>query len=480
MSPPRIRLLPLAVLTMISLGPAHAQQLPPIAAPTSDVSVSALPVVRSQSQQVGDFAAGLLQGLVATQHVPGLALIVVQNDHVMTQKSLGMTPGNDGVPVSGDSVFPVGQLSDLVVAIAAMQLVEKASLLPADDVGKVLGDPDYNGLTIDQLLTHRVKNATALLGRVVAKRADMAIDSVIATDIFGPLKMRRSRFENGHLLTTANDMGRLMLALLNGGTYDGGTILSPDTVALMQHTHFTVNPALPGWSYGLPEERRGGWLAFQHDGRTAETDARLVLVPEAKIGYFAVVAQNTGPVFWRVFDNSLFDRVLPPRARAAPSRSGPVPAPEEAHQVAGLYKTGGAPVGKAVFLKTSRQRLRVDGQGDGALVLSGALDGRFAPRAGGYWRSTETGVPAVYRAGRLYVGNTVFARWPFWQRPIFYGWLAIGFAVLAVAGAGLPWRLRLAVGLTPLRTRVVVPVLAGTALAFLVIAVVLRYLALAG
>src|SRR5688572_26135143 len=103
-----------------AVAPARAEEAPPIAAPTSRIAVTALPVVRSASQQVDDFASGLLQGLSASEAIPGLALIVVDSDHVMVQKSLGVTDRQSLTPINGDTVFPMGGLAGAVIGLAVM------------------------------------------------------------------------------------------------------------------------------------------------------------------------------------------------------------------------------------------------------------------------------------------------------------------------------------------------------------------------
>ncbi len=120
--------------------------------------------------------------------------------------------------------------------------------------------------------------STDVLGYLVEVVSGMPLDQFFAQRIFGPLKMTDSCFylppekaarlanvygwENGKLvlketpanslyvtgprkcfsggaglLSTANDYGRLLQMLLNGGELDGVRILGPKTVALMHENH---------------------------------------------------------------------------------------------------------------------------------------------------------------------------------------------------------------------------------------------------
>src|SRR5205814_2315734 len=61
----------------------------PVAAPTARVHVQSIPVVRSASEQADDFIAGLLRGLSADERLQGVAIAVVQDDHVVVERNAG-------------------------------------------------------------------------------------------------------------------------------------------------------------------------------------------------------------------------------------------------------------------------------------------------------------------------------------------------------------------------------------------------------
>jgi CubicO group peptidase (beta-lactamase class C family) len=140
--------------------PAGQENLPPVAAPTASIQVGAIPVVRSQSQEVDDFAAGLMQGLMAVYHLPGAAMVIVKDDHVMTAKGFG-----DAAP---DTPFAAGSLGDFFATLSLMQTVESGKITTSEDVARVLGDPSPQGSTLAEVLA-REKGDTALLGQLAAK-----------------------------------------------------------------------------------------------------------------------------------------------------------------------------------------------------------------------------------------------------------------------------------------------------------------------
>jgi CubicO group peptidase (beta-lactamase class C family) len=74
--------------------------------------------------------------------------------------------------------------------------------------------------------------------------------------------------------TTATDMGRFMLAHLNGGEYSGRRILNGGTAAEMHRRQFTRAPSLPGTTYGFINSRANGRRVLLHDGERALLHAR--------------------------------------------------------------------------------------------------------------------------------------------------------------------------------------------------------------
>jgi CubicO group peptidase (beta-lactamase class C family) len=136
---------------------------------------------------------------------------------------------------------------------------------------------------------------TDILGAVVERVAGKSLDAVLAERVLNPLGMRDTHFflpeekrerlaavysrgENGisrapaagsvgqgayvdgprksfsggaGLLSTANDYGRFLQMLLNGGELDGARILSRKTVELMTTDHLGAVPYNPGQGFGL-------------------------------------------------------------------------------------------------------------------------------------------------------------------------------------------------------------------------------------
>jgi CubicO group peptidase (beta-lactamase class C family) len=421
----------LVIATLAGTGGAGAQtsggNRPPVAAPVKIIGVNPLPVVRSQSETVEDLLTAMIPSLMlGERNVKGVAFVSVKDDRIALRKDFGAA--------DSDTPFAAGTLSDLVLTVGAMQQIEQGKIHLDEDLSGLLG-PSARGMTADQLLSYQVSADQALLAQLVAKAGGELLATYFPRRIFAPLKMTRSAVvAMNEFRTSVPDMAELMIALLNGGAVGEGRILQPGTVAVMERTHAALNPALPGWAYGFLEMRRNGWRALQHDGEARELQMRLVLVPETRFGYFLLVRGKAGAEFWRMLDDTLFDRGFAARGGPEPGvSSASAPTPEEARRAAGVYQPSRDPAGQVAALKIAGQPLSVFAAEDGTLVLSGAARGVLTPKDGGYWSGEGGNLNAVLSNGRLLLSTGLYQRLPLWQRPEVYFWLGLA---LLLAGAG--------------------------------------------
>jgi CubicO group peptidase (beta-lactamase class C family) len=408
-------------------SPAFAQDnLPPRAAPTRSIDVGALPVIRSESQTVTDYARGLISGLMARDGVNAAALVVISEDRV------DMAEGFGGI--DADTPLPLGTLSELFGTIAVMQLAEGGRLSPNSSLSAIIGESGAGDALLGDLLTDNVERDTGLLQQLVESASGMPFGGQVSSRIFVPLAMTRSSAgEDGRIAASAGDMGKLLLALVNGGGEAPGGILSAPAVGAMMRAHRSVHHAIPGWTYGFRELYRNGWRAVQRDGihlEDSDSESRIVIIPESRIAYFIWISQLADPGFWRALDESLFDRLAPPRPPAE-LRTGPPPTGDAAAQIAGRYRALHAEE-PAVFLKTGQDAdLLVEAQA-GWLRLSGAENLTLQPAPGNYWRSEGALLPAAFAERAFWVGDVAYVPVREWARSGTYLILAGVLALLTI------------------------------------------------
>lgn len=139
----------------------------------------------------------------------------------------------------------------------------------------------------------------------------------------------------GGMIATPSDIGKLMLAHLQGGVLGDGRILERHTVEVMRQRSSQLSDALDGMALGLMDGHRNGRRILRHDGSTQYTHSELMLVPEAGLGLFVVYNSQEGGYARRELVRAFVDRYLPAaRPRVETGDASPTLA-----QYAGAYRS---------------------------------------------------------------------------------------------------------------------------------------------
>jgi CubicO group peptidase (beta-lactamase class C family) len=95
-----------------------------------------------------------------------------------------------------------------------------------------------------------------------------------------------SDYPSGSIVSTAGDMSHFLVALANGGCYEGACILQASSVAEL----FEVRAETPyegqRVTYGFVQGTSGGQLLLGHSGAIRGFGSFLGILPDHKIGYF--------------------------------------------------------------------------------------------------------------------------------------------------------------------------------------------------
>ena len=183
---------------------------------------------------------------------------------------------------------------------------------------------------------------TTLAGYLVEQISGKDFAQYVKDEIFTPLGMNRSSFEQplpaglddamsggfdenkelgffeyvsvvpaGAASSTAVDMSKFMLALLNNGTYNGGRILENETMQLMQEDHFIIHPKIPGVNLGLYELDINDQHILSHGGDTIFFHSYMFFFPEEDLGVFVSYNSVNGGVATREFFSTFMNRYFP-------------------------------------------------------------------------------------------------------------------------------------------------------------------------
>lgn len=306
-------------------------------------------------------------------HVPGAVFVLVKDGAIFFAKGYGYADLGKNTPIVPDkTLFRAGSISKLFTATAVMQLAERSRLKLDDDVNKYLKTFRLQGgyhrpVTFANLLTHTsgldahvigisarsasevvplgsylatrlpplvtppgeiiryTNHGYALAGYLVREISGESFDQYMNEEIFKPLDMHRSGFQQppppdlapdlavsyeyengsyqqvpfeyvymppaGSLFTTATDIAHFMTAHLQGGRYRDARILRETTARQMHQIQFAYDPQLPGWCYGFIERSINGQRVLLHDGSVQGFGSRLVLLPDQNVGFF--ISYNT-------------------------------------------------------------------------------------------------------------------------------------------------------------------------------------------
>jgi len=104
----------------------------------------------------------------------------------------------------------------------------------------------------------------------------------------------------GGIYSTPRDMARYVAALLGRGANEHGSVLRPETVAMMFEPHFQPDPRVPGFGLGFFRADIGGHPAVEHDGILPGFDAEILLAPEDGIGVMAFANGAKRGMHWLV------------------------------------------------------------------------------------------------------------------------------------------------------------------------------------
>ncbi len=211
------------------------------------------------------------------------------------------------------------------------EVLHPSGLLRMRDLGETvpLGRPmpslaDYyqGGLRIDAEPGSRfmyTNHGFATLGQIVEDVSRQPLDRYMREHIFEPLGMistdlvRAARVQShlatgydlrrngaravtdyelvtvggGGIYSTTRDMARYMAALLGGGANEHGSILKPETMAMMFEPHYQPDPRMPGNGLAFFRFNLGGHLAVEHDGILLGFDSQIFLAPDDGVGVMA-------------------------------------------------------------------------------------------------------------------------------------------------------------------------------------------------
>jgi CubicO group peptidase (beta-lactamase class C family)/heat shock protein HslJ len=192
----------------------------------------------------------------------------------------------------------------------------------------------------------------------------------------------------GGMRSTAADIARFMIALLQGGNDAGSHVLNGPTVRLMFQQQFSSHPRLAGITYGLFELFRNDRRLLIRDGDGWGFRSRMVLMPEQNLGFFVNYNNEEADVLRDDLVSQFLDHYYPVLGQVPSMVSADFQG--QADQYAGVY----TPLqwDQTTFTKIAllfAYRVRVTANDDGTVTIVGIGDAYGGFEDTSRWREVE-------------------------------------------------------------------------------------------
>lgn len=237
----------------------------------------------------------------------------------------------------------------------------------------------------------------------------------------------------GSMSATATDMMRFAIAHLQDGSYGDARILKPETAKLM-HTRLLANaPSLPGMAHGFIETRAAGPRIIGHGGNTQDFHSSLMLVPEAKIGFFiSTTGGDQSSLARSELVELMLQRLFPePRVQRWAGAPGQVPE--------GRYRTNRRTYSDPVKAADLSNAFTVKRHGEYGVVTQMRDDAVYWEQIGPRLYQQVTGGTSMGPLGRMeFQGEGDDARLSFGAQPYLLYRIVSPTAVTPISGSAIP------------------------------------------
>ena len=413
----------LLAFTACAALPAHSVgQLPAsaeIADPTDSTVVEPAPWPQATPASFEPYLDGVMSALFENYNLVGAVFSLVYDGQPALSKGYGYADLESRTPADpAVHLFRPGSASKLFTWTGVMQLYEQGKVrldAPiAEYVDQFPMPGAYGDITLEHALTHTpgledgglgylfaaspddlvplaeslaryaptqqwppgtvaaYSNwTTALAGLVVANVSGMTFEEYVSRNIFEPLGMHNSSFDEplpppldanmatgyfnagkglevlgyeyiknfgpaGALAATADDMARFITAHVSGVTEDGPRLLRRETAQLMHSRLFGPVDGLPGMAHGFIEVWHNGQRFVSHGGDTIAFHTELIIDPESGFGFYVSFNAPDGALARDVVARAVLDYFYPQVATA--DSDAPEGTAERVAKIAGAYR----------------------------------------------------------------------------------------------------------------------------------------------
>ncbi len=148
---------------------------------------------------------------------------------------------------------------------------------------------DISGQPFESYMLERVfrplgMNKTDFL-RSERVRSQLAAGYQIKKGLLEPVKyMEIAVRAAGSMFSSVNEMAKYVAALLNGGANESGSVLRPDTLAMMMEPHYQIDPRLTAIGLAFWIDRVGDHRVVSHGGGWPGFTSSMAVAPDDGVG----------------------------------------------------------------------------------------------------------------------------------------------------------------------------------------------------
>jgi len=244
---------------------------------------------------------------------------------------------------------------------------------------------------------------TALAGLIIEGLSGLEFNEYIEKNIFEPLGMDRSSFQEplpdhlaadmavgyaretglfepkgfeyignfgpaGSLSSTSTDMAKFMIAHLQLGVFGDNRILEEATARRMHSRLYELDPRLPGMAHGFYESEIRGHHAIGHGGDTGWFHSDLALFSEFNVGIYVSYDAGGGIARMELID-AFVERYFPDRTADLPEP--PAGSEERAKRASGTYRFTRHNYSTFAKINALMSTLKIAPGPDGTLIMGG-------------------------------------------------------------------------------------------------------------
>jgi len=241
---------------------------------------------------------------------------------------------------------------------------------------------DFNQYVEDEILTPLGMNFTTFRQPIPAA---LSAYSAVGYDVYGFANSFEyvTQAPAGACSSSAKDMAKLMIALLNDGFYNGTQILNGTSIQLMQDPQFQPHPNLPFNGFGLYQMAPNSVRVIGHGGDLSFFHSLMALLPDEDFSFFVSFNSYEGMYAREILFNSFIQTFYPYSATPEPMEDSA----KNLNDFIGLYLTSRRHYQDTTFtyytpLEQTVEILETDylaqafeiTKGDGSLILFGQYE----------------------------------------------------------------------------------------------------------